>query len=88
MLSCFIYEFSNCCNNLRYAKNSVKELLHYLNDFTKSLNQQSINNLAQIKYNNLLNFVTSQPVGMLRLIFINFYKIFYLIDVIILSCYF
>jgi len=88
MLSCFIYEFSNYCNNLRYAKNSVKELLHYLNDFTKSLNQQSINNLAQIKYNNLLNFVTSQPVGMLRLICINFYKIFYLIDVIILSCYF
>lgn len=66
MLSCFIYEFSNYCNNLRYAKNSVKELLHYLNDFTKSLNKQSINNLAKIKYNNLLNFVTLQPVGMLR----------------------
>ncbi len=61
MLSCFIDEFNTYCNNLHYAENSVKELLRYLNDFNNFLNQQSINNIVQVKYIHLLNYVTSQP---------------------------
>jgi len=61
MLSCFIYEFTTYCKNLSYAENSVKELLRYINNFNDFLIDKQVNDLSQLKYIHLLNFVTSQP---------------------------
>jgi integrase/recombinase XerD len=61
MLSCFIEEFTTYCNNLHYAKNTIKELLRYLQALDNSLKEQSINNITKVKYLHLINFVTLPP---------------------------
>ncbi len=63
MLHCFFDEFKTYCKNLHYAENSVKELLRYVNDFNDFLIEHQVNDLLQLKYIHLLNYVTSQPVS-------------------------
>lgn len=72
MLSPYIDSFILYCTNLKYAKNSIKELNRYAHEFNDFINRQDFespafreNILSRIKYNHLLSYLTEQPPGIL-----------------------
>jgi integrase/recombinase XerC len=75
MLHFYTDEYLTYCKNLHYADNSVKEMLRYVNDFNdflienqvsdrstdRSYKSTDLNDISQVKYIHLFNYVTSKP---------------------------
>ena len=58
MLKPFLSDFSNYCENLNLAQNSIKEILRYIRRFDDDLHEQHLSELSHMTYQHVAKYLS------------------------------